>query len=290
MALFQWGVNPWGQTVLTHISWNLFWWALAAGVLFMAAHAVFLRVRRRFARSAEGATVAALFDPDVPARIVRHVAAARAFHWVMSAAMLTLLLTGFLPVVGIEFAWVTIHWVAGLALLAALVFHLAHVFVRGTLAAMWVTPAERHEARVRVRRALGAALPPPGKPGKYPLENKLYHNVVALVSVVVVATGLVMMVRVPTPLFTRNPYLFSDAVWGVVYVLHGLSGVALVTLVLAHVYFAVRPEKRWITWSMITGWIDRQHYLEHHDPTRWVVVAPAVRADAPLQARASDST
>ncbi len=282
MAVFQWGVNPWGQPVLTHISWDLLWWAIGLGVLFMLAHAVYVRVRPSSAASA--ATAAGGADGAVaglPERIVRHTAAARLFHWVMTAAMLALLVTGFLPVVGIQFAWVTIHWVAGLVLVAALVYHLVHVFVRRSLSTMWVTAAERHEARLRLSRALGAALPPPGKPGKYPLENKLYHNVVALVAVVVVATGVVMMVRVPTPFFTRNPYLFSDLTWGIVYVLHGLASVALVTLVAAHVYFAVRPEKRWITWSMIVGWIDRQRYLEHHDPTRWVVPrAAAARVTA----------
>jgi hypothetical protein len=37
------------------------------------------------------------------------------------------------------------------------------------------------------------------------------------------------------------------------------------------VYFAVRPEKWWITKGMIVGWITRRQYLEHHDPHRWVV-------------------
>jgi hypothetical protein len=54
-------------------------------------------------------------------------------------------------------------------------------------------------------------------------------------------------------------------------VLHGLAGVGLVGLVMAHVYFAVRPEKWWITKSMLLGWITRRQYLEHHDPERWVV-------------------
>ena len=80
-----------------------------------------------------------------------------------------------------------------------------------------------------------------------------------------------MMVRVRTPLFTRNPYLFGDATWGGIYVTHGLAGVGLVGLVIAHVYFAVRPEKWWITKSMIFGWVTRREYLEHHEPSRWVV-------------------
>jgi len=81
-------------------------------------------------------------------------------------------------------------------------------------------------------------------------------------------TGIIMMARVedaslgPESLSVQRPEL------GVMYVLHGLAGVSLVALVMVHVYFAVRPEKWWITNSMIFGWIARRHYLEHHDPDR----------------------
>ncbi len=78
-----------------------------------------------------------------------------------------------------------------------------------------------------------------------------------------------MMFRVRTPFFTRNPYLFGDMTWGMMYVLHGLAGVGLIALIMAHVYFALRPEKLAITKSMIFGTITREHYLEHHDPERW---------------------
>jgi hypothetical protein len=43
--------------------------------------------------------------------------------------------------------------------------------------------------------------------------------------------------RVRTPIFTRNPYVFSDMTWGLVYVLHGLVGVGLIGLIMVHVYF-----------------------------------------------------
>ena len=56
-----------------------------------------------------------------------------------------------------------------------------------------------------------------------------------------------MMFRVRTIFFPRNPYLFSDMTWGLMYVLHGLAGVGLIALVIVHVYFAVRPEKLPIT-------------------------------------------
>ena len=76
---------------------------------------------------------------------------------------------------------------------------------------------------------------------------------------------------VRTPLFERNPYLFGDMTWGFMYVLHGLAGVGLIALIMAHVYFALRPEKFAMTKSMIGGSITREHFLDHHDPKRWVV-------------------
>src|SRR5260370_9807242 len=48
-----------------------------------------------------------------------------------------------------------------------------------------------------------------------------------------------------TTLFrSRNPYLFRDMTWGLMYVLHGLAGVGFIALITMHVYFGIRPEKR----------------------------------------------
>jgi hypothetical protein len=40
-------------------------------------------------------------------------------------------------------------------------------------------------------------------------------------------------------------------------------------MVMVHIYFAVRPEKLWITRSMIRGWITRHELNDHHDPRQW---------------------
>jgi cytochrome b subunit of formate dehydrogenase len=103
------------------------------------------------------------------------------------------------------------------------------------------------------------------------LENKLYHAAVLVTGMSVILTGIFMMFRVRTALFPRNPYLFGDLTWGMMYVLHGLAGVGLITLVIVHVYFAVRPEKFAITKSMIFGSMNREFYLKEHDPQRWMV-------------------
>jgi thiosulfate reductase cytochrome b subunit len=198
----------------------------------------------------------------------------------MAAAMFVLLFTAFLPIVGIKFAWVSWHWMAGLVLTASILFHIVHATVWMDFWSIWVGPKDVPELKAELLRELGREVHGP-KPGKYPLGNRLYHLAIVIAGLLVAASGVLMMVRIRTPLFTRNPYLLGDTTWGVTYVAHGLAGVGLVGLVIAHVYFAVRPEKWWITKSMILGWITRRQYLEHHDPDRWSV-GDARGTSAPL--------
>ena len=63
----------------------------------------------------------------------------------------------------------------------------------------------------------------------------------------------------------------ADATWGIVYVLHGLGALLLITMVMTHIYFALRPEKLLFTRAMLRGWITRREFEEQHDPERWQV-------------------
>ena len=270
MDFLTWGRSPWGERILTHVSWDLLWASLFAGLAFLAAHASYMVLSAHRKRGAEETDALETSRPDLPARVGRHSLAARLFHWVMAGAMFTLLLTAFLPIAGLRFPWVTWHWAAGLVLTASILFHVVHATVWLDFWSIWVGPRDIPELKAEILRELGHQVDGP-KPGKYPLGNRLYHTVIVLAGLGVVATGLFMMVRVRTPFFARNPYLLGDTAWGVTYVLHGVAGVALVGLVIAHVYFAVRPEKWWVTRSMLLGWITRREYLEHHDPERWGV-------------------
>ena len=270
MEFLTWGRNPWDQPILTHISWDLLWASLFAGLAFLVAHGGYMLFSAHRKRHAAETDALEAERTGLPARVVRHSLAARVFHWVMAAAMFVLLFTAFLPIAGIRFPWVTWHWMAGLVLTASILFHIIHATVWLDFWSIWVGPRDVPELKAEVLREFGHDVPGP-RPGKYPLGNRLYHLAIVLAALTVVVTGLFMMVRIRTPLFTRNPYLFGDSAWGVTYVLHGFGGVALVGLVIAHVYFAVRPEKWWITKSMILGWITRRQYLEHHDPDRWII-------------------
>jgi cytochrome b subunit of formate dehydrogenase len=189
----------------------------------------------------------------------------------MAASMFTLLITAFLPKVGVQFDWVTYHWIAGTVLTISVIFHIVHASFFLDFWAIWPDKADLQDALKRVRRFMGQPAPPPRRFAKYPLENKLYHGAIMATGLAAIGTGVFMMFRVRTAFFPRNPYLFSDMTWGLMYVLHGLAGVGLIALVMIHVYFAVRPEKLDITKSMIFGTMKREFYLSHYDPQRWIV-------------------
>jgi cytochrome b subunit of formate dehydrogenase len=269
MGFIEWATSPLGQNVPIHIAWFLIWIALIAGVLFLVVHAIYIRYfagEKEFAADASPEIAARL-----PARVPRHSLVARAFHWIMAASMFTLLFTAFLPKVGFRFDWVTYHWIAGVVLTVSVVFHIFHASFFLDFWSIWPDKADLEDAGKRVQRFLGRPAGLPRKFAKYPLENKLYHGAILVTGMAAILTGGFMMSRVRTPLFPRNPYLFSDMTWGLMYVLHGLAGVGLITLVVVHVYFAVRPEKLPITASMIVGSMSREFYLQEHDPKRWVV-------------------
>ena len=272
MDFVKWGLNPWGQNILTHVSWTLFWASLFAGLMFLVAHGSYMLLSAHRKRPETETDRLEAAYVNLPTRVERHSLMARLFHWVMAAAMFVLLFTAFLPVVGVQIAWVTWHWIAGLVLTGSILFHIVHASFCLDFWSIWVGPKDIPEIKAELLRELGHDVPGP-KSGKYPLGNRLYHMAIVVAGLSAVLSGVLMMSRVRTPIFTRNPYLFGDVTWGVTYVAHGLAGVGLVGLVIAHVYFAVRPEKWWITKSMLLGWITRRQYLEHHEPERWRVSA-----------------
>jgi len=211
----------------------------------------------------------------IPERVPRHSLTARLFHWIMAASMITLLFTAFLPKMGVLFDWVTYHWIAGSVLTVSILFHIIHASFFMDFWSIWPDRIDLRDASRRIFRFVGKSAPPPDRFAKYPLENKLYHGAIIAAGLSSIVTGVFMMFRVRTIFFPRNPYLFSDMTWGMMYVLHGLAGVGLIALIMVHIYFGLRPEKRAITKSMIFGWMSRDFYLKEHDPVRWPVEASA---------------
>jgi formate dehydrogenase subunit gamma len=188
-------------------------------------------------------------------RVVRHAGVDRLFHWVTAATMLVLLATSLLPVVGIHFAWVQIHWIAGLLLTVAVILHI--------LRALFV-----QKPKVIALSGADFAELSGARPGKYSLAQKLMHLAWMVAVLAAIATGLVLMVKAGTPLFARDPYMLTLKTWGWLTLLHDLAALLSVFLVLVHVYFGLLPEKRMYLRSMVQGWVTREELRANHDVER----------------------
>ena len=188
-------------------------------------------------------------------RVQRHKAIDRAYHWLMAVTVLILLVTSFLPILGIKFEWVGIHWVTGLVLTVIVLFHIIRASFFQSFRAM--VPDGQDLAQ------------PFAKPGKYSVAQKLYHLAISVLILAAIGSGLLMWRKVDTPFWQRDPYWLSTESWGLVYAIHGVAGMALVTMIIIHVYFALRPDEWHLTRSMLKGWITAKEYQDHHDPKRW---------------------
>ncbi len=175
---------------------------------------------------------------------IRHPWPDRLFHWTMAVLVIVLMGTAFLPILGLRFDWVPTHWVSGVLLTFAIVFHLYRVFWVHGIQAM--TPTG-NDLRSAIRKASEGGLP------KYDLYQKLYHWSVAAVVLVLVITGCVMLLKIDTPLWRRDPSIISERGWGLVYVGHGAASMLLIFFFILHVYFAFLPEHRRLLAAMVLG-------------------------------------
>ncbi len=196
-------------------------------------------------------------------RVRRHSLVDRLYHWVMAVCVLSLMATAFLPIVGYKFEWLGLHWTTGVVLAALVVIHIVRASIWQNLLNMMI---DGDDVRSGWGRLVGAK---PRKPGKYNGLQKIYHSGIAVLVLATVVTGLLMLLKIDTPLWRRNPYVLADYQWGWIYVVHGFAAMALITGVMIHIYFALRPDEWWMTRSIFRGWITRREYEEHHDPGRW---------------------
>jgi formate dehydrogenase subunit gamma len=206
--------------------------------------------------------------PSEP-RVARHALAERLFHWILAASILVLIVSAFAPIFGWKFHWVAIHWIAGIVMTLVILFHLGRALAS---LEFWSMMVDRIDLRDLWRGAVGQLSrrgPLPGKPGKYELGQKLFHWGIAAVAVGLVATGLLMLAKLDTPFWQRNPYWLSETTWGIVYAIHGLCATVTLAMIIVHVYFVLRPEHRHLLRTMVTGWETRREYLEDTDTSRW---------------------
>ncbi len=179
---------------------------------------------------------------------IRHKWPDRLFHWSMAVLVITLLATAFFPILGIRFNWVPVHWMSGVLLIVVVLFHLYRALIIHGIGMMMPT---FNDFKGLLREA-----DPNLELGKYDLNQKLYHWSVSSLLLVLVITGAVMLAKIDTPLWNRDPSILSDWNWGIVYSLHGGVSMLLIFFFILHIYFAFLPEHRHLLIAMVFGRAD----------------------------------
>jgi len=195
-------------------------------------------------------------------QVVRHSLFSRIFHWLMAGCILTLLATGLLPIFDVQFEWAEPHWIAGLLLTIVVLIHIIRSLSLKKLKSLWVSPSDVREY-IKGRGFV--------RGGKYSLEQKLMHHGITVFSIVSLVTGWLMLLKIDTPFWQRDPFIFEADTWGIIYVLHGLSTLLFVSSIMMHIYFSLRPEKAMYLRSMWRGWLTHKEYNKNHHPDRWDV-------------------
>lgn len=188
-------------------------------------------------------------------KIIRHKLVDRLFHWFFAISILTLLFSGLLPVFGFEASLIVIHWLTGIILTVLLLVHICRSVFWKKLSRIWFSHSDLNFKR--------------GKPGKYSLAQKMMHQFISLLTIVGIITGIIMMIRIDTPLFERDPYWLNADTWGLVYFIHGLVALLFVSTLMLHIYFSLRPESRMYLRSMFKGWISEEEFQQKHDAELW---------------------
>ncbi|MDX1405485.1 MAG: cytochrome b/b6 domain-containing protein [Woeseiaceae bacterium] len=229
------------------MSWELLWLVCVVALVIVALHAMYMATRKRAERpSAAGK------------QVKRHELIDRVMHWVMAISIIALVITGVLPIIGIEFAWLTLHWISGLILTAAVLYHIVRSVLQKDLMAVWISADDFKEP-----------FDENIKPGKYSLAQKGMHAAVTIATLLVIVSGLFMFAMIDTPWWDRTNAL-SESTLGWMFFIHGLSTLGLIALIVFHLYFTLRPEKLFYLRSMVKGWISEEELSANHDPERWV--------------------
>src|ERR687897_463612 len=128
MDLVTWARSPWGEDVLTHISWSLFWASLVGGVLFLVAHGGYMLFSRHQKRPPNEVDRLEAERKGLPPKVTRHTFVARMFDWV---------------------EW---HWMAGIVLTGSIIFHIVHASFFLDFWSIWVGPKDVPEMKRELLR------------------------------------------------------------------------------------------------------------------------------------------
>lgn len=209
-------------------------------------------------------------------QILRHSLAVRIGHWLIATSGLLLCLSGigFMPLYGRFYLnavpglhWISnfetqmhLHYLAAMVFSAAVCFHLVFHLRRREFAAL-PRQGDLRESGQLLRAMLSGGEEPPH--GKFLAEQRLAYLAIGLVSLLLIATGLVLSWKnggqvVPDPTFIQ---------W--VTLLHLAATFLFLALVATHLAGLLLKANRPLLPSMLTGKVRREYAERRH--ARWKV-------------------
>ena len=239
---------------------------VAVALAFCIIHAA----RRAFRQpQATGAQEA---HPVKDEEIERHTLFQRIYHWANSAAIFTLLISGWMMyqprqisiLEGTPSEWFFWHRWGIALLLVGIAAHIVHeAFVVKEANPMGFNRTEVQRILSIFKNFFGLSKNYP-LAGKYHTGQIFFHWAVAGNIFLLILTGMVLW----KPFRDLLPLSLLGLGWDFIYfnrLVHGFFSAALIANLIGHLYFALFIKKNWPeTKSIITGRISRHEYLESH--------------------------
>lgn len=251
--------------VAQKLSWEAGIFILLLAVIFIGLHLL----RRAFGPPDRAPAEKA--PPPGVGRVERYELGARLYHWGNFVVLLLLLVSGaafffagwlppLKPWAGIS--WLLVHEILAGLFIALLILHIVFSIVRTGLGAMWFGRGDGRDLARRAGYHFGGSAPLP-RTGKYDVAQKIYHLLLAIFAVVMIATGISLFL---------NAEVFTSLGHGWMRwqrILHDIFAFLFAAVIIGHVYLRLlRP--RWPALrAMITGWISRDEFERDHDWKRW---------------------
>jgi cytochrome b subunit of formate dehydrogenase len=205
----------------------------------------------------------------------KYECAARLFHWGIAIILLALAVSGgalFAPgaVKPFRVSWLRMHEVAAALFIIGVTVHAVVAPRNGRWRSMWADGQDWRDFRTTSANFVGRTRRYP-RFGKYSHLQKLFHVMLALLSVGITFTGGFLLLSAETWATFSHQWLRWQRL------VHDLGAFVLFAIVVGHVYVGVLRARRPDLMALLTGVVPASHFNRRHSTARWRPILAAPR-------------
>ncbi len=192
---------------------------------------------------------------------------ARLYHWGNFVFLVMLAVSGIALLVPRSIrtlfgSWLLIHEIFSVLYIGGLLVHIFAALKRGEPRTMWFERRDWSDLKIIAANFFGRSRQYP-RFGKYDPLQKIYHAVLTIISAVLVFSGIYLFFSVEAWATFSHEWLRWQRL------LHDLSAVAVVAVILGHIYFGLIR----VNWAnlaaIITGKLSASYFRLRHNANRW---------------------